>query len=432
MKERLTILSYWASIVLTVLALAGNAYFAISPLHDVTEQRREIFFHGIDFTLRLNEIECIKAGFDPHDVRSGRVDRPPFYPYVESERIGATYYKPIDVYTPWEYTFMMPFTWVSRSVAWTVHIVLKFIALGVIGWFAFCFAKARLKLDHPSAVLLTSVTLLAITFPTWVDFLNGNFALPITAAILLMVVCLNRNHDILAGVLWAFAMFKPQMALPIAIPLLLKKRYVTVVTAASICVLGAVQASALSHTPIVKMILNSVFGGACAFNGCGTLPYPVLCLFRSVRIPDAVSILTGVAVGAACCVWMTGRLRKSDDWFFLLLPASGVAVTWTYAGGCNFCLDAVACLAVAGYALRSPTRRNVSLFLLSLFVLSCPYSAFSFFTSYFSGVFSWCQVPKEMNLVLDSLEKIGVLLVTLLAARAWAKSNSTQPSAMPI
>jgi len=293
-----------------------------------------------DFSLRMTEIDCLLRGVNPYDVWHGDVVLKPYVPNHGAPRRavegkdGFTEY--INAYAPWEYIMMMPFVFLPRAISWVFYFLMMMAGLGVLFWASRSFGMAFAGVGREAGMIVGSAPIVLAALPMYQNFHAGNLAVPVLVAAALMAICLNRGHDLLAGVCWAFAMMKPQLGLAFAIPLLLRRKFLTCFVAASICLALSFAASFICGSSPVDMVFQSSAASVHAFNGCGTFPY-----FLCRCIPGDTSIVAGVLVGAVLCVFLTVCLMRSGvrEWTVLLMPAAVVGSAWTYAQCYSFTMN---------------------------------------------------------------------------------------------
>lgn len=299
-----------------------------------------------DFSLRMNELACVRQRINPYDVWSEKVSLPPYYPNTHEGAPPSGCSRQVNAYAPWEYVVMLPFSFVPEGVAWTVYCVLmglSLLLLLALPWKG----KAEKCEFLPSAVAL-----LAVAYPIWSNVSVGNFALPVLAASALLAWSLNREKDTLAGFCWAVAMLKPQIALIFAIPLLMRRRWRTVFVAGAACLLLSVVAAVTCRASVVDMLLQGPSANTGFFFGCGTWPY-FLCS------PETVDgdIRAGLLVGAAVCAALTALVRREKDWFVFLMPAAIASCCWTYTQAYSHAMGWFVAFALVRTLLRHPQSR---------------------------------------------------------------------------
>ena len=314
--------------------LAAYAAFlvvtAVSPLRFESDGRW--FGPPCDFSLRMSEIKCLKTGTDPFDVWHGDVRLKPFRPNFvgtadnlaeEEYPREEGYVEFVNAYVPWEYTAMMPLSLLPGRVAWALYFVFMLACLAVLFEIG---RRHGAKHGGGAGVIVGAAAILAAWYPAWSNVCIGNFSVVVVAAAALMAVCLDRGRDALAGVCWAAAMLKPQLGLAFAVPLLMRRKFLTCAVAAGLCLLASFPAAAVGHVSALKMILEAPSANTAYFHGCGTMPYALATLF-----PREAAVLVGLAVGTLCCFFMTRSLGRGRDWLVFLMPAAVCAMSWTYA-----------------------------------------------------------------------------------------------------
>ena len=131
-----------ARIVLTLRILAG--FGAARLLFSFCEFMPWI--PKVDFNTRYNEALCLRTGHDPYDVFSGAVLIPCVIPMSEDHEVAAMERLPsfpdfgkegqktmvVHAYPPWEYAWMLPWTYVPRDVAWLFHLAAEIVSAGAV------------------------------------------------------------------------------------------------------------------------------------------------------------------------------------------------------------------------------------------------------------------------------------------------------------
>lgn len=279
-----------------------------------------------DFLLRRNEARCVLEGVDPYLVWTQQVVHEPYYPYVKTELRTERFNEPINAYTPWEYPYAFVYAVLPKQGAWALHVVLTLAALALVALFA-------LRCGGP----WSAAAVLVFFIPLNIDINVGNYPMIITAAVVGMIVFLRRGWQCAAGLCWAVAMFKPQLGILLAVPLLMKFRVKTCVTAGVLCCVLTVPAAILTGVSPLTLIREAPAASAHAFEGCALMPKPLLNIVQNLAPADCWMALA-MMLGLAVCVVLTWRLRGNDDWFVLTLPSVLCAIGWTYVQPHSFLL----------------------------------------------------------------------------------------------
>ena len=345
-----------AAIAAVFVYCAAVAAMVLSPLNPFG--KGAWLTRGEDFMLRVTEIDCLLDGVNPYDVWHGDVVRRPYIPnYGEARRAvegkeGFT--EVINAYAPWEYVMMLPFAILPRTFSWLLYFALMMAGLAVLYAVGRSFAVRFAGCGRHAAAVAGAVPILLAGLPIYQNFHAGNLAVPVLLASALMAVCLNRGHDALAGVCWAFAMMKPQLGLVFAIPLLVRRRFATCLVAAGICVVLTVVASFICNSSPFDLVLQTPAANTFAFNGCGTFP-----AFLCPYLQGDLDIVAGLLVGAAVCAVLTTCLVRSGvrDWMVLLMPAAVVGAAWTYAQCYSFAMNWFFFAVLVAALVRSPRSR---------------------------------------------------------------------------
>lgn len=312
--------------------LALFAYCTIVFLFTASPMR----FHGgdggwfclpCDLELVVAENELLCSGIDPYDVYVGKKNVPG---YIGSDATaGASHSNVGDMrvmaHPPWVYTAFMPLTLLSHRSATFAYFCVMMSCMALLVLCGVWIAQ-RNGCARQDAIIAACLSVLAISFPVFQDFLSMNWALVTLSAAVLMAVCLNKGHDILAGVCWAFVMVKPQIGLAFAIPLIIKCRVKTCAAAVVTCLVASIPPSLMSGTSFWKMIFVIPGTYVHEFWGCGTMPRFVVNL-----IPSGAAVMAGLVIGAVVCALMTYKMKSEKDWFFFLMPAAACSMSWTYA-----------------------------------------------------------------------------------------------------
>jgi len=313
-----------------------------------------------DFNYRMAEVDCVKRRVDPFRVWNEEISLKPYYsnsPAIKAIPEGCT--QDISVYAPWEYTLMMPFSWIDKDVAWWA-----FSLLSLCAWFlALSLAMRESRPEHgwSGAIVLATVPALIVAHATWSNFQVGNHAVIVLFAAIAMAYCLNRKKDMAAGLCWAFMMIKPQIGLIFAVPLVLRMKVLMGIIAVGVCLLLSIYPAVHCHASLLDMLMEPSKATAFAFEGCGTWPR-----FLCDEVAGGGDILAGTLIGALLCAIMTWLIRKEKDWFVYLMPAAITSCCWTYTQAYSHIMGWFVAFAL----LRELTKHPHTKFLWGLSVLA--------------------------------------------------------------
>ena len=385
-------------------------------------------FYCCDFHMRMNEAQCVREGINPFDVWDGTVDKMPYVPNNRQDLWTSERNEFINAYTPWSYPLMIPLTCLSRTLAWRVFYAFMVLCVAVLGWLGFCWG--RTKFGSAVAGMFTAAFALAIPYAMNYNLLAGNYCILIAAAIVGMAVALDRGRDVLAGIFWAIAMIKPQIAIYLAIPLLLKRKFLVCCVAAGICLALLALTSCLCSTSPVKLIGDAANGSAFWFTGTGLVPSDVLVAVMKHGVRRETAIAVSGVMGLFICGILTWMLRKTADWIVLFIPATVCAVTCNYENGYNFCVCSVFLIAIATTILssRRPAGAFIVLLLPILFAIRL-YDSFAFVIGQKMeslraiGLWRWGSIPSDFNMSMHTWSSTGLLLCAIAYCCWFATRN---------
>ena len=413
------------SAVLLLFYCIAVAVAVLSPLNLCARGR--CLDPGGDFVLRVNEIECLLKGVNPFDVWHGDIVLKPYVPnFGEPRKVVEGkdgYTEIINAYAPWEYIVMMPFALMQRTVAWTLYFLLMMAGLGVLFVVgrSFCFSFS--KCDRATSLIGGAVPVLLAGLPIYQNFHTGNLAVPVLVAAALLPVCLNRGHDVLAGMCWMFVMLKPQLGLIFVVPLFMCRKFLTCLVAAAMCFALACISALLCHTSPFKLILQTPAANTFAFMGCGTMP-SFLCPY----LPGGLGIIAGLVVGAALCAYMTRRLVVSGvrDWTVVLMPAAVMGAAWTYAQCYSFSMNWFFFLVLCSSIVKWPRSRFLWVVAaLSAVFMTRLYNLAHFLPKVLPGVVPEFLPSEAWHYHIDSVVS-GVSIVLTLAFCIWISRRAAK------
>jgi hypothetical protein len=143
-----------------------------------------------------------------------------YYPNYQLSRQPAPENLPYSVYPPYALPmFGLFFGFGAARQGWLVVHALSVVSLALISWIGW----RSLRFAGPMAALLGAIAPVAISGNSYC-FFQGQFSILCMALISLQWLLLRRHRPLAAGLCWAAAMLKPQIALAFALPLLWQGR----------------------------------------------------------------------------------------------------------------------------------------------------------------------------------------------------------------
>jgi len=373
---------------------------------------------GCDLSLRIQEIRCVLDRVDPYDVWSGAVRHPPYCSYAATPNAETGEVLYVNAYPPWAYTFALPLALLPVPVSGCLYLCFMLATIAALGVSAY--VRRRDKGDSRLDALMTAVIPLFLLLPSiGSNFQSYNYPFLVLVATLAMAWCLHRGHDVLAGVCWALAMVKPQIAVIYAIPLLLRRRYLTSAVAAAMCLVAVVPpALCLGRNP-VTLIAEGIKGSSAMFIGCGTLPY-----LASRFLGNGIDVLCGLIIGIVLCLWILVRSAHNADWFVQLGFAAAVSVLWTYSQLYNnVMMWPVFLLMAERFATGNASWRTRTMAVLVAVFMSRAYTFFHGLTTFCPSRFGYSY---DWHGHLDSLNSFVclILLVCFMRTRQGAGTRA--------
>lgn len=340
----------------------------------------------VDFNARYNEVLCLRAGYDPYDVFTDKVSIPcvvsmadlpsiadvplmqrlPSFPDFgkEGQKEMA-----IHAYPPWSYAWLLPWTFVSRDVAWLVHLALELASLAVL----FLVPCRYLSRFESAGMLRLAFFAAALNLGKVIPatLMCGNYSTFVAAGALGLCVSLDRDRQIPAGLCLALMMLKPQIGAIFVVPLLLGRRFVSVAVGAALCLAGAFWASSFCDSSVLDMIRNANAAGPVFFNGTALLPTRLL---RDVWPNASPSVLVPLcaAFGASVCTVASWRARKCGPWIERLAPAALCSLFWMVSRTYDYAMLALPLAVLVPLLFRVrpgvPPRLRLAILILSPFL----------------------------------------------------------------
>jgi len=303
-------------------------------------------------------------------------------------------------YPPWHTAFFWFYGWLPEIMCISLMSVVFGVCLAFIVSEGFRLSKARFR--HPGLTLCFSLAF--ISFPVIRCFIVFNYGVLILAAFLLMNRALERNHAILAGLAWALMMIKPQIGLLFAWPLFWHRRYLTIATAAVVCLAGTLFTSFAVHDSVIDLILQ--FPEIGRQYGGGVLMNRIIRPIVGDGALFLVPALFFVAVGYA-----TWSIRKERDFLACCVPVALVIPIWTYGWDHDSVILLTTIMILAG---RFFTTRRLDV----LTILGCLYLLLMVFMEAWGTVFSHLKVfdPSGLGWIYRIAEYSSYAVMLAIAA----------------
>ncbi len=279
-------------------------------------------FYGWDARLRRNEICCAHQGVNSFRIWNRETTLPGFTPLPRGDKADVPHAADdamVHAYPPWHTTMFYWYGWLSERA----YLVLMTFFFWACLCFVVCESVKLAKERFENYWFVVGLSLALITCDLAECFYSLNYGVFILALLLLMNKALEKNHTILAGIIWAVMMIKPQVGLLFVWPLLWKRRYLTIVTAAAVCIAATVATSFIVQESVIDLILQvpQIGGTSSAKMFIAKIFESVLGGRSTIVVMATFFILTGLA---------TWCLRKHHDFLVCCMPVMLAIPVWTY------------------------------------------------------------------------------------------------------
>lgn len=239
---------------------------------------------------------------------------------------------------------------------------------------------------------------------------------------LMISILVVDDHPWIAGVLVAFAMTKPQIAVPICGVMVLNRKFRTIALAAVISLVSWAGASALTGTAPLELLAEMGRYGVMSDKQYLGLLSPL----RFFGASPSVILVANVAIGVTFTVVLWWLIKRSACRFGIVMgyvPACAASVFWIYKNGTDFLILSICafffCLLFL-HEERTPVRLAVALAGM-LFM-----EASRFLVAYVSYTYRTDYLLMDAS---KGIEGLFVLLLTGYLVLRWIKTTS--PPATP-
>ena len=276
---------------------------------------------GFDLGFRHSEIACAHEGIDPFDIWNRTVVSDRFRGWNRPDKPAEPPDGRLKVhaYPAWH---MAPCWWYGSVPWWLCASLMGLLYACSLVWSArWCVLRLAAAPGHPAE---NALFLLALYLhPLGGICLTMNYGLLLLGTILLMGEALDRGRDALAGVLYSVVLFKPQIGLLLALPLLVGRRFKTLAVTASVCLAETLFASWKLGKPPWELLLQIPAIGAPYAKGF----YAEMAGLVAGNAGPLVAMAAFAALASAGC-WL---VRKAPAAWMRFVPALAVAPFWTYS-----------------------------------------------------------------------------------------------------
>lgn len=247
---------------------------------------------------------------------------------------------------------------------------------------------------------LTSCLISIFSFAQLIPLKNTGNASSIVCCLMILICLLHEKYPKLSGILLAFAMVKPQLALIFCLPLLLMRRFKMVVIAALIDISAWLIVSIMtstSPTTLLTEFLSADIGGSKNYAGIFTL-----FTASNYNLAMLLSMLAGIIYVIVC----HKLLSDCKICAFKFFPACIAATFWCYSFSNEFyilILPAIVCIYLIVKSRDFVVPFGAALFMtVGIFILMLWFEAFNEVL----GNFDWNAL-----LALDNVQEYVILWI---------------------
>lgn len=360
---------------------------------------------GADFRLRYNEVQCVRSGIDPYLVWSGAIQSDAFYSYNHPEWKTAASAKPVNAYPPWEYTFLLPLTFLPYPVAWHVY---RIGEIAILVLFAIWNYHRGLKVNHDALDgLFLSASALFVGMPTWTMVKMDNYGIFFIPVAILLARSLASKREIVSGLCLAVLMIKPQIGVLFAITALFQGRWRSCVAGAVVCMLASLYPAVLLHLSPLDLVLQIPQYGSDVAHSSLLVPNRVFVFLAKSFGHLTVAAANGVA-GLLLFSIAAWRLRRSEEPIERILPAILFIGVWTYCSWSDRWLWCIPQTVLALAIIKCSSRKD------RVFLASCMLClASSSWMIFHSGCIETWASMMDWNVISGTTAKILYFGTTL-------------------
>jgi hypothetical protein len=256
------------------------------------------------------------------------------------------------------------------------------------------------------------------------DLVTANNNATMICALIIIAIVIEDEHEVLSGVLIAFAMIKAQIVLPFCFVWLLKKKWKLLVTAAGIDIVCWLTSVVVTGVSPIRQLSNLVNMRVEMTEGY--LVYGIFDGLRSFGVSSTMVLALSMFLGCILLVLgfcLTDRvLPKELKWFRWSLPAM-VSVFWCYKSQCDYnILMIVALMLVELWCTNKESRTIVIVVIIEVLMLMKPISAVSAGLDWM-GVINRDEAYYMVNRIDLYIKCISYFLAYLFGVRVYCRRD---------
>lgn len=346
----------WFRIVLMAICILFLGMDVMNYAWDTWTER-----FACDLTSRYNEIECIRSGVDPFDIFERKISSEEYVGLIrpdmpEEPQNGR---KIVHSYPAWHMAFFWWNNFVPRSICIVIMLIVNVCALVyVCEWLSKKYRRSD-TIHLIQDILFFGILML---FPLYSVFSSLNYGLLLTGCLLLLFLALQCKYEILAGIVFAFIMIKPQIGLALLLPLFFNKWYKTIAVAGIICIVGTLfTAGELNKSPI-ELILQLRLLGAPYYKGFYTA--------MATKVFGSMGVFVSMGGFFLIAAIGTFLVRNAEEIWIRFLPALAIIPLWTYSKHYDWPIILPCCIFLLNSKRKYPKLYDWSINLAIMWVLA--------------------------------------------------------------
>lgn len=226
-------------------------------------------------------------------------------------------------YPPWAYGWGLLI--VPPSMSWSI-LRLYFAALNIVALFIIAqWAYRTISNSGKALGLLASCSCLSMISISYC-LSNGQYSLIVTAALVLMLCCIQKNWQILAGVAASLAFIKPHLAAIFILILLFRRQWWALVSFSFVTLLMTGMASAITATSPIDLLRYMLLESGEFSQQSQGIAGILINVFGLDKMPATFAAMTLGGTIAAVLLWRFRRYRLE----LLFSIAAVMSMLWSY------------------------------------------------------------------------------------------------------